>query len=142
MSTLDNQQDAKYLIKYKELKKKIKQIELDNDKMLIHILKSKRNIQRLRLERAILYEKAGLVLQPANNNPLQQHIPIPLPPPHHRVPLPLLSPISHSRDPRHREHLPPVQLIRDAYEADPTRAPPIRPYTEKRKRSPSLEPAA
>ena len=66
-------EDAKYKTKYRELKKKVKEIEMvsqpaschptfsrlkhchsikDNDKLQIKILQSKRNIQRLRLERA------------------------------------------------------------------------------------------
>ena len=65
-------EDAKYKTKYRELKKKVKEIEMvtqpryhprivgshanhpiqDNDKLQIKIVQSKRNIQRLRLERA------------------------------------------------------------------------------------------
>ena len=65
-------EDAKYKTKYRELKKKVKEIESvsqpddrlrlvgshtlqsqkDNDKLQIKILQSRRNIQRLRLERA------------------------------------------------------------------------------------------
>jgi hypothetical protein len=64
-------EDAKYKTKYRELKKKVKEIEMvsqpdailysfpshshleqDNDKLQIKVLQSKRNIQRLRLERA------------------------------------------------------------------------------------------
>ncbi|KAF8505891.1 hypothetical protein F5888DRAFT_1652630 [Russula emetica] len=45
-------EDAKYKTKYRELKKKVKDIETDNDKLQIKVLQSKRNIQRLRLERA------------------------------------------------------------------------------------------
>ncbi|KAH9077041.1 hypothetical protein EDB83DRAFT_2347918 [Lactarius deliciosus] len=50
-------EDAKYKAKYRELKKKVKEIEMDNDKLQVKVLQSKRNIQRLRLERAILYER-------------------------------------------------------------------------------------
>ncbi|KDQ08881.1 hypothetical protein BOTBODRAFT_59089 [Botryobasidium botryosum FD-172 SS1] len=49
--------DMKYRGKYKDLKRKVKEIESDNDKLHLKVLKSKRNIQRLRLERAILYER-------------------------------------------------------------------------------------
>ncbi|KAI0053681.1 hypothetical protein FA95DRAFT_1568537 [Auriscalpium vulgare] len=50
-------EDAKYKAKYRELKKKVKEIEADNDKLLFKTLQSKRNIQRMRIERAILYER-------------------------------------------------------------------------------------
>ncbi|KAH9965804.1 hypothetical protein BC827DRAFT_1153272 [Russula dissimulans] len=50
-------EDAKYKTKYRELKKKVREIEMDNDKLHIKILQSRKNIQRLRLERAILYER-------------------------------------------------------------------------------------
>ncbi|KDN52955.1 hypothetical protein K437DRAFT_253599 [Tilletiaria anomala UBC 951] len=48
---------AKYRSKYKELKKKCKEIEVENDRMHAKTLRLKRNIQRMRLERALLYEK-------------------------------------------------------------------------------------
>jgi hypothetical protein len=48
---------AKYRGKYKELKKKVRQIEVENDRLHLKTLRIKRNIQRMRLERAILYER-------------------------------------------------------------------------------------
>lgn len=48
---------AKYRGKYKELKLKVWQIEKENDKLHFKTLRIKRNIQRMRLERAILYER-------------------------------------------------------------------------------------
>ncbi|PWN48277.1 hypothetical protein IE53DRAFT_389527 [Violaceomyces palustris] len=48
---------AKYRHKYKELKRKVREIEMENDKLHLKTLRIKRNIQRMRLERAILYER-------------------------------------------------------------------------------------
>ncbi|KAI0068575.1 hypothetical protein BV25DRAFT_1783467, partial [Artomyces pyxidatus] len=45
-------EDAKYKAKYRELKKRVKEIEADNDKLLYKTLQAKRNIQRMRIERA------------------------------------------------------------------------------------------
>ncbi|KAJ7572565.1 hypothetical protein C8J56DRAFT_1175044 [Mycena floridula] len=50
-------EDVKYQAKYKELKKKVKEIEGDNDRLHFKVLQTKRNIQRMKLERAILYER-------------------------------------------------------------------------------------
>ncbi|MCO5613997.1 hypothetical protein L7F22_068277 [Adiantum nelumboides] len=54
---------AKYRGKYKELKKKVRQIEIENDRLHVKTLRIKRNIQRMRLERAILYERLEAELQ-------------------------------------------------------------------------------
>lgn len=54
---------AKYRGKYKELKKKVRQIETENDRLHVKTLRIKRNIQRMRLERAILYERLEAELQ-------------------------------------------------------------------------------
>lgn len=57
-STVAIQGDAaKYRQKYKELKRKTREIEAENDKLHLKTLRIKRNIQRMRLERAILYER-------------------------------------------------------------------------------------
>ncbi|KIS66787.1 uncharacterized protein UMAG_04849 [Mycosarcoma maydis] len=57
-STVAIQGDAaKYRLKYKELKKKVREIEVENDKLHLKTLGIKRSIQRMRLERAILYER-------------------------------------------------------------------------------------
>ncbi|WFD32668.1 hypothetical protein MSPP1_003717 [Malassezia sp. CBS 17886] len=54
LSSVAIQSDAaKYRQKYKELKRKVQEIEW----LQVMSLRSKRNIQRLRLERAILYER-------------------------------------------------------------------------------------
>ncbi|EPQ59156.1 hypothetical protein GLOTRDRAFT_35241 [Gloeophyllum trabeum ATCC 11539] len=45
-------EDIKYQLKYKELKRKVKEIEADNDKLYFKVLQAKKNIQRMRLERA------------------------------------------------------------------------------------------
>ncbi|PFH51303.1 hypothetical protein AMATHDRAFT_47191 [Amanita thiersii Skay4041] len=55
-------EDVKYQTKYKELKRKVKDIEADNDKLHFKVLQAKRSIQRMKLERAsrpssILYER-------------------------------------------------------------------------------------
>ncbi|KAI0082374.1 hypothetical protein K474DRAFT_1671070 [Panus rudis PR-1116 ss-1] len=54
-------EDVKYQQKYKELKKKVKEIELDNDKLYLKLLHAKKNIRRMNLERAILYERLAAV---------------------------------------------------------------------------------
>ncbi|KAF8076658.1 hypothetical protein FPV67DRAFT_1649450 [Lyophyllum atratum] len=50
-------EDAKYQAKYKDLKRKVKDIETDNDKLHFKVLQAKRSIQRMKLERAVLYER-------------------------------------------------------------------------------------
>ncbi|KAL7413005.1 hypothetical protein BDY24DRAFT_390328 [Mrakia frigida] len=50
----------KYRAKYKDLKIKVKEIEKDNDKIILKIMKAKRAIQRVRMERAIIYERLAL----------------------------------------------------------------------------------
>ncbi|CAD6884196.1 unnamed protein product [Tilletia controversa] len=47
----------RYRSKYKELKRKIREMETDNERLHLKTLRVKRNIQRMRLERAILYER-------------------------------------------------------------------------------------
>ncbi|KAI6003641.1 hypothetical protein EDD15DRAFT_2359938 [Pisolithus albus] len=54
-------EDEKYQAKYKELKRKVKEIELDNDKLHFKVLTAKKSIQRMRLERAVLYERLSAV---------------------------------------------------------------------------------
>ncbi|GAA5925504.1 hypothetical protein JCM3775_001427 [Rhodotorula graminis] len=58
--------DAKYRQKYKELKTKVLEIEEDNNKLSVKILKSKKAIQRLRIERAILYDRLQSTVAPTN----------------------------------------------------------------------------
>ncbi|GAA5855505.1 hypothetical protein JCM8547_007862 [Rhodosporidiobolus lusitaniae] len=58
--------DAKYRSKYKELKGKVQEIEEDNTKLSVKILKSKKTIQRLRIERAILYDRLQQTTAPTN----------------------------------------------------------------------------
>ncbi|KAJ7639127.1 hypothetical protein FB45DRAFT_904784 [Roridomyces roridus] len=75
-------EDVKYQAKYKDLKRKVKEIEADNDKLHFKVLQAKRSIQRMKLERAILYER----LQQVPPSPeLQDRHPLPPvhpPPPH------------------------------------------------------------
>ncbi|KAG6842055.1 hypothetical protein C0991_003581 [Blastosporella zonata] len=73
-------EDAKYQQKYKELKRKVKEIETDNDKLHFKVLQAKRSIQRMKLERAILYER--LTAAPSQNEPQNRHAaPMSMPPP-------------------------------------------------------------
>ncbi|GAA5961001.1 hypothetical protein JCM3765_006498 [Sporobolomyces pararoseus] len=58
--------DIKYRTKYKELKVKVHEIEEDNSKLSVKILKSKKAIQRLRIERAILYDRLQKTTAPTN----------------------------------------------------------------------------
>ncbi|GAA5967388.1 hypothetical protein JCM11641_000530 [Rhodosporidiobolus odoratus] len=58
--------DAKYRAKYKELKGKVLDIEEDNTKLSVQILKSKKAIQRLRIERAVLYDRLQTTTVPTN----------------------------------------------------------------------------
>ncbi|KAJ3782401.1 hypothetical protein GGU10DRAFT_363937, partial [Lentinula aff. detonsa] len=62
-------EDVKYQAKYKELRAKVKDIEADNVKLHFKVLNAKRNIQRMKLERAILYERLGQITpSPAPND--------------------------------------------------------------------------
>ncbi|KAF5393041.1 hypothetical protein D9757_001282 [Collybiopsis confluens] len=70
-------EDVKYHAKYKELKRKVKEVEADNDKLHFKVLNAKRNIQRMKLERAILYERLGQISTSPTND---RHPP---PPAHH-----------------------------------------------------------
>ncbi|KIJ69950.1 hypothetical protein HYDPIDRAFT_23106 [Hydnomerulius pinastri MD-312] len=54
-------EDEKYQAKYKELKRKVKEIEMDNDKLQFKVLTAKKSIQRMKLERAVLYERLSAV---------------------------------------------------------------------------------
>ncbi|EMD40486.1 hypothetical protein CERSUDRAFT_111081, partial [Gelatoporia subvermispora B] len=54
-------EDVKYQQKYKELRKKVKEIEQDNDRLYFKLLLAKKNIRRMNLERAILYERLAAV---------------------------------------------------------------------------------
>ncbi|EIN10518.1 hypothetical protein PUNSTDRAFT_51149 [Punctularia strigosozonata HHB-11173 SS5] len=67
-------EDVKYQAKYKDLKRKVKEIEADNDKLQYKVLQAKRNIQRMKLERAILYERLSMI------PPSPEHHGRPLPP--------------------------------------------------------------
>ncbi|KAJ7241941.1 hypothetical protein B0H12DRAFT_1133105 [Mycena haematopus] len=76
-------EDVKYQAKYKDLKRKVKEIEADNDKLHFKVLQAKRSIQRIKLERAVLYERLQQVppspemhdrhALPPVHQPQQQH---------------------------------------------------------------------
>ncbi|KZT06399.1 uncharacterized protein LAESUDRAFT_725836 [Laetiporus sulphureus 93-53] len=86
-------EDTKYQNKYRELKKKVKEIEADNDRLYFKLLLAKKNIRRMNLERAILYERLAAVpptpgrhvqeLPPEQDPIFHQHPPAP--PEHARV---------------------------------------------------------
>lgn len=59
-------EELKYKTKYRELKAKVGEVEEDNTKLQLKILKSKKNIQRLRIERAILYDRLQSNTTPTN----------------------------------------------------------------------------
>ncbi|KXN92296.1 hypothetical protein AN958_08527 [Leucoagaricus sp. SymC.cos] len=65
-------EDAKYQTKYKDLKRKVKEIEGDNDKLHFRILQAKLNLQRMKLERAILYERMSSGSSPDERTGLNQ----------------------------------------------------------------------
>ncbi|KAG8218537.1 hypothetical protein J3R82DRAFT_4176 [Butyriboletus roseoflavus] len=85
-------EDEKYQAKYKELKRKVKEIEMacypsprirsflthllsqDNDKLQFKVLMAKKSIQRMKLERAVLYERLSAV--PPSPD-LHAHAPLP-----------------------------------------------------------------
>ncbi|KAM0754562.1 hypothetical protein T439DRAFT_377024 [Meredithblackwellia eburnea MCA 4105] len=77
--------DAKYKLKCKELKSKVAEIEEDNTKLHLKILKSKKNIHRLRIQRAILYDRLQSSATPSNPYKLSSKdvdgVAVPPPPP-------------------------------------------------------------
>ncbi|KAF9226698.1 hypothetical protein BS17DRAFT_794167 [Gyrodon lividus] len=79
-------EDEKYQAKYKELKRKVKEIEMDNDKLQFKVLMAKKSIQRMKLERAVLYERLSAVPPSPdihNHHALPQLHPGPGVPPQH-----------------------------------------------------------
>ncbi|KAF8338722.1 uncharacterized protein EI90DRAFT_2990649 [Cantharellus anzutake] len=101
--------DLKYQTKYKDLKRKVRDIEVENDKLHVRILKAKRNIQRMRLERAILYERLasmGETIEPPIHS---SHTDSPLPPPTVSTRLPPVDVYAHSSP--YREHNPSTTTI-------------------------------
>ncbi|KAJ7490278.1 hypothetical protein B0H11DRAFT_1018394 [Mycena galericulata] len=91
-------EDVKYQAKYKDLKRKVKEIEADNDKLHFKVLQAKRSIQRMKLERAVLYER----LQQVPPSPELQD----------RHPLPPVHPSPHQPPPQHHA-IPPNHLPRE-----------------------------
>ncbi|KAL6305790.1 hypothetical protein BKA93DRAFT_776769 [Sparassis latifolia] len=67
-------EDVKYQAKYKDLKKKVKEIETDNDRLYFKLLLAKKNIRRMNLERAILYERLAAVPPTPGRHP--QELPL------------------------------------------------------------------
>ncbi|KJA29815.1 hypothetical protein HYPSUDRAFT_50315 [Hypholoma sublateritium FD-334 SS-4] len=134
-------EDAKYQAKYKELKRKVKDIEADNDKLHYKVLQAKLSVRRMQMERAVLYERLAAVpaspgppppppdpehapaRPPAANNPPSPRIPIHSPrhavhdaPRHHLPPLAPTHP--HPYDPRGGpQHSPPARPPRSSAHA-------------------------
>jgi hypothetical protein len=50
-------EDSKYQTKYRDLKKKVKELEADNDRLHFKVLEARKNVTRMKLERAVLYER-------------------------------------------------------------------------------------
>ncbi|TFK20348.1 hypothetical protein FA15DRAFT_625528 [Coprinopsis marcescibilis] len=61
-------EDVRYQAKYKDLKRKVKDVETENDKLHSKVMNAKLTIQRMKMERAILYERLAL----APNSPSGQ----------------------------------------------------------------------
>ncbi|KAF8514816.1 hypothetical protein BU17DRAFT_68183 [Hysterangium stoloniferum] len=59
-------EDDLYAAKYKEMKRKVKEIEEINDRLHLKCLKVRKSILRLRVERAILYERLSVISKPSN----------------------------------------------------------------------------
>ncbi|KAK7060380.1 hypothetical protein VNI00_001145 [Paramarasmius palmivorus] len=143
-------EDVKYQAKYKELKRKVKEIESENDKLHFKVLQAKRNIQRMKVERAILYERLAAVppspelnehqslppINPAGNPHLPDHVQpplndpnfirsrVPAPPP----PLPTIRQNSGNGGERERDrHLPPPMQLPPMQMAADGHAPPPSP---------------
>ncbi|CAG8736285.1 10210_t:CDS:2, partial [Cetraspora pellucida] len=49
--------EMKYKRKYRELKKKIREMEEENEKLTLKLTKAKKNIQRLKIERSFLFDR-------------------------------------------------------------------------------------
>jgi non-histone protein 10 len=49
--------ESRYQLKCRDLKRKISDVEAENDKLTVKIDRAKRSITRMRLERALLLEK-------------------------------------------------------------------------------------
>ncbi|CAG8624677.1 2838_t:CDS:2 [Acaulospora morrowiae] len=63
--------EVKYKRKYKELKKKIRDMEEENEKLTLKLTKAKKNIQRLRIERSFLFDRLEQS-QPTNESESEQ----------------------------------------------------------------------
>ncbi|KAL1761536.1 hypothetical protein FB107DRAFT_269140 [Schizophyllum commune] len=66
-----------YDSKCRDLKRKVEDIEAENDRLYLKVLHAKRNIQRMKLERAVLYERLTTIPP----SPELRDRPLPVPPP-------------------------------------------------------------
>ncbi|KAG0240577.1 hypothetical protein BGW41_006838 [Actinomortierella wolfii] len=62
--------DIKYKRKYRDLKKRIREIEEENDQLNLKLTRARKNIRRLRVERSFLFEKLDNVDLPTTNHSL------------------------------------------------------------------------
>ncbi|TRM68206.1 hypothetical protein BD626DRAFT_565060 [Schizophyllum amplum] len=69
--------ETNYITKYKDLKRKVEDIETENDKLYLKVLHAKRNIQRMKLERAVLYERLTTI--PPSPELRDRSLPVPPP---------------------------------------------------------------
>ncbi|KAJ7752811.1 hypothetical protein DFH07DRAFT_1031480 [Mycena maculata] len=110
-------EDVKYQAKYKDLKRKVKEIEADNDKLHFKVLQAKRSIQRMKLERASVFHFfsrfcpwiSQLLPKSVLYERLQQ-VP-PSPEIQDRLPLPPVHPSPHQQAPQHHG-IPPNHMDR------------------------------
>ncbi|KAF8969416.1 hypothetical protein BDZ97DRAFT_1902531 [Flammula alnicola] len=110
-------EDAKYQAKYKELKRKVKDIEADNDKLHFKVLQAKLNIRRMKMERVVLYERLSVVPPSPNLQdrlPLPAHQPVSSAPPHQLSSRPVPDSNQHREM---RDHPPYITMSPDQYHA-------------------------
>ncbi|KAK3841381.1 MAG: hypothetical protein J3R72DRAFT_155146 [Linnemannia gamsii] len=65
----DNSSNIKYKRKYKDLKKRIRDIEDDNDVLNIKLSRARKNIHRLRVERSFLFDRLDHTEQTGHPSP-------------------------------------------------------------------------
>ncbi|KIY49488.1 hypothetical protein FISHEDRAFT_72808 [Fistulina hepatica ATCC 64428] len=115
------EEEAKYISKYKDLRRKVKEVEAENDRIQFKVLQAKRNIQRIKLERAIMYERLANVqaeIEPVPPAPRASESPeVPL----SRMPLspPAVAPVGRGHTSSHEHSVPEYATSRSARIMDP-----------------------